>query len=109
MRTFCLPAGRTPPGRHIDPEHGPRAADYAAWLRRKGYFELDDAAFALLHEACWGHSDGLVEAAPTIQVCWDSDRLDLSRVGISYLCADERRKPERIAAAMAWSGEWREA
>lgn len=95
----------------LDPEHGPRAADYATWLRRKGHFELEDAAFALLREACSGHSDGLVEAAPTVQACWDSDRLDLGRVGITpvarYLCTDEARSPERIVAAMAWSREWR--
>src|SRR5690606_19384710 len=45
-----------------DPEHGPRAADYAAWLRGKGYFELEDAAFALLREAGAGHSNGRLEA-----------------------------------------------
>lgn len=93
-----------------DPEHGPRAADYAGWLRRKGYFELEDAAFALLREACAGHSDGHLEADPTVQACWDSDRLDLGRVGITpmanRLCTAAARDPARISAAVAWSEQW---
>ena len=28
------------------------------------------------------HSDGAVDSDPTIQTCWDADRLDLGRVGI---------------------------
>ena len=91
----------------MDPEHGARAADYAAWLRRKGYFELEETAFALLHQACSGHSEGRVHAHLTVQVCWDSDRLDLARVGMTpaarYLCTDVAKEPERIAAAVEWS------
>ena len=94
----------------VDPGHGLRAADYAIWLRRKGHFELEDTAFALLRTACIGHSDGHVEADVTVQACWDSDRLDLGRVGITpmarYLCTEAARNPARIAAAVAWSGKW---
>ena len=94
----------------MDPEHGPRAADYAVWLRRKGFFELEDGAFALLREACSGHSDGHVQADRTVQAGWDSDRLDLARVGITpvarYLCTDVAKEPARIAAAAEWSRKW---
>ncbi len=54
----------------VDDGHGERGADLAAELRQ------------LLYEACAAHTDGLTEADVTIQVCWDSDRLDLGRVGI---------------------------
>ena len=54
----------------MDDGHGERGADLAAELRQ------------LLYEACAAHTDGLTEADVTIQVCWDSDRLDLGRAGI---------------------------
>ena len=63
-----------------DDGHGERGADLAADLRH--LFTLSDADFDLLYEACAAHTDGLTEADVTIQVCWDSDRLDLGRVGI---------------------------
>lgn len=92
---------------HIDPEHGPRAAEYAAELRERGFFDLDDAALRLLQTACAGHSDGHLQADVTVQVCWDSDRLDLGRVGIRpdprYLCTAAAKEPDRIERAVAWS------
>ena len=63
-----------------DDGHGERGADLAAELRH--LFTLSDADFDLLYEACARHTDGLVEGDITIQTCWDSDRLDLGRVGI---------------------------
>ena len=64
-----------------DDGHGERGADLAAELRGS-LFDLPDADFDLLYEACVAHTDGMTEADITIQVCWDSDRLDLGRVGI---------------------------
>lgn len=46
-------------------------------------FELDDERFALLEEAIALHADGEVTEDPTIGTCWDADRLDLLRVGIT--------------------------
>lgn len=90
-----------------DPDHGARAAEYAAWLRGKGYFELDDSAFALLQQACIGHSLGETRADATIQACWDSDRLDLGRVGIRpdprYLCTAMAQHPGYLERAYRWS------
>lgn len=65
----------------VDDDHGRRGADLAAELRGDE-FDLPDNDFELLYEACARHTDGLVEADPTVQVCWDADRLDLGRVGI---------------------------
>jgi uncharacterized protein len=56
---------------------------------------LDDSQFTLLYEACRLHTDGHTDAAPTVQACWDADRLDLGRVGITpaphRLCTDAAR------------------
>jgi len=68
----------------IDKGHGARGAEYARVLRGE-FFEIDDVAFDLLSKACAGHTLGLRQADLTIQVCWDSDRLDLGRAGIPPL------------------------
>lgn len=90
-----------------DPEHGPRAAEYADWLWHKGWIDLEPAAMQLLIQACEEHSDGHVDADPVVQVCWDADRLDLGRVGIRpdarYLCTDAAKDPNRIERAWRWS------
>ena len=71
-----------------DPEHGLRGAELAEELRAD--LPIDDAQFDLLAEACIHHTEGLTDADPTVQTCWDADRLDLWRVGIeprrSRLC-----------------------
>ena len=90
-----------------DPQHGPRAAEYAAWARKRGLFELDDAAFELLKIACIGHSDGHTQAYVSVQVCWDADRLDLGRVGIypdsRRLCTSPAKHAGVIERAWHWS------
>jgi len=65
-----------------DPGHGARGAELAAELRG-ALFELSDEAFHLLRRACEGHTDELHSEDPTIGTCWDADRLDLGRVGIT--------------------------
>ena len=67
---------------HRDHGHGSRGADLAHTLRNKE-FELDDARFDLLVEACEGHTDLTHHNHPTIGTRWDADRLDLPRVGIT--------------------------
>ena len=90
-----------------DPQHGPRAAEYAAWARKHGLFELDDAAFEPLKIACIGHSDGHTQADVSVQVCWDADRLDLGRVGIypdsRRLCTSPAKHAGVIERAWHWS------
>lgn len=61
--------------------HGQRGADLAVELRG-ALFDLSDADFALLYQACAEHTDGLTEGDVTVQTCWDADRLDLGRVGM---------------------------
>jgi uncharacterized protein len=85
-----------------DPEHGPRAAEFARGLRGR-LFDLGDHEFGLLHRACHGHTHERTHPDVTIQTCWDADRLDLGRVGItphpSRLCTEVARRPETIAWA----------
>jgi len=92
-----------------DPEHGERAAAFAADLRGE-LFEITDAQLALLQEACRGHSDGHREAHVTVQTCWDADRLDLSRVGITpdpeLLCTEAARTPAMMRLAEDRADRW---
>lgn len=78
---------------HHDRDHGRRGSELARSMR--DLLNLDDVAFALLTKACDLHTDGLTEADITIQACWDSDRLDLGRVGTipkpNRLCTDAAR------------------
>jgi len=89
----------------IDRGHGSRAADFAVRLRRQGAMaELDGTAFEQLCEAMRLHSDGHTENEPAIRACWDADRLDLGRVGITpqprYLCTDHGKAQSTIAYAL---------
>jgi uncharacterized protein len=85
-----------------DPQHGLRGAKFAASLRGDA-FHLSDSDFKLLYTACAEHTGGKTEADITIQTCWDSDRLDLGRVGIKprlrYLCTEAAKQPDMISWA----------
>jgi uncharacterized protein len=84
---------------HWDPEHGPRAAAYALELRGV-LFDLPDPAVGLLRRACAGHTHERIHPNVTIQTCWDADRLDLGRVGITphpkRLCTEAAKRAETI-------------
>jgi uncharacterized protein len=88
-----------------DTGHGSRAADLALSLRGR-VFEIDDRGFELLAHACETHSDGLMEGDPTLQACWDADRLDLWRV---YIDVDPKRLATSVAREPATfdSAKWR--
>ena len=87
-----------------DDGHGERGGDFARTLRGT-LVHLDDHRFELLYEACRFHTDGLTEGNPTLQACWDADRLDLGRVGITprpeRLCTDAGRNLLKWANARA--------
>jgi uncharacterized protein len=65
-----------------DPQHGARAADYAAQLHGE-YFVLPNEELELLQYALTHHAKGMLSNDVTIGTCWDADRLDLGRVGIA--------------------------
>ena len=85
-----------------DPDHGPRAAEFAVTVRGL-LFELSDREFRLLHRACAGHTHERTHPNITIQTCWDADRLDLGRVGMTpdpnLLCTDAAKQPELLSWA----------
>jgi len=86
-----------------DPDHGPRAALLAREMRGV-FFDLADGRFDLLIQACEQHTRGRTDACSTVMACWDADRLDLGRVGITpdpaRLCTDSARSSEIIAWAL---------
>lgn len=79
--------------------HGKRGADFALELRGR-LFELRGAEFELLYRACQFHTGGRSDPDVTVLTCWDADRLDLGRVGITpnplYLCTPTARDPDVI-------------
>ncbi len=87
----------------IDPGHGRRGGEFAGTLHNRGSLGLSSAQFSLLQYSCEHHTDGLVDADPTVQTCWDADRLDLGRVGITpeprYLGTAAAKDPVMVAWA----------
>ena len=79
-----------------DPDHGRRGADLA--LRLGPRLGLTPAQLAQLAFACAHHADGLTEGDVTVRTCWDADRLDLWRVGLTpqrgLLCTEAARAAE---------------
>ena len=78
-----------------DPQHGPRAADFAQSLNGT-FFTLEGPTMDTLLMAIRDHTAGYVHEDLTISVCWDADRLELPRVGIpthpDYLGTEAAKK-----------------
>ena len=66
----------------IDLEHGPRAADFIGTVRDTLLKDVCDKDIHLLKEACRLHTIEDRTGNPTIDACFDADRLDLGRIGI---------------------------
>jgi uncharacterized protein len=79
-----------------DEGHGLRGGELARSLRGE-LIHLDDDRFDLLFEACRLHTDGLTAGDRTLLACWDADRLDLGRVGIT---PDRRRLGTRAGRSL---------
>jgi uncharacterized protein len=86
-----------------DPLHGHRAAEFSAALNGR-FFDLSASQLDRLTFAMIGHSDGRMALDATVQCCWDADRLDLGRVGITPSAALlSREAAERIEYALRLS------
>ena len=66
----------------IDPGHGKRGVEFAKKFRNE-LFEISDEQFDCLYNACKLHTRQIHTKDVTMGVCWDSDRLDLGRIGMS--------------------------
>jgi len=73
-----------------DAEHGPRGAEFAKLCRDQKLFGLEDERFDKLYKACQMHTKVPRTGDPTIDTCFDADRLDLGRVGFKL-------NPEKMA------------
>jgi uncharacterized protein len=102
---FLHDARRVDDGRDV--HHGLKSAALAVELNGR-FFSLSDDELDLLTCACRDHSAGYLDADITVQTCWDADRLDLGRVGITpdpdRLCTSEAR--DHIAVAFKRSRHW---
>jgi uncharacterized protein len=65
-----------------DLQHGPRAADRLSQIP-EDIAVLNEPQLYLLDRAIRYHTEGNTSNDPTIGACWDADRLDLGRVGIT--------------------------
>lgn len=65
-----------------DEEHGPKAAVLIDQIRDSVLSFLNDKQIGMLKDACTFHTTCHRTGNPTIDACFDSDRLDLGRVGI---------------------------
>lgn len=65
-----------------DPGHGHRAALLIDRIRHEYLAELNDTEIDVLKQACRQHSETHKTGNPTIDICFDADRLDLPRLGI---------------------------
>lgn len=74
----------------FDLEHGPRAARWIDTIRDSYLAEVPDDEIELLKEACRLHTKERMTGNPTIDACFDADRLDLWRIGVTP-------DPERLA------------
>lgn len=66
-----------------DKQHGPRAAKMIVGLRNTLLKDLTDHQFEMLQTAIRLHTTTHHTGNPTIDACFDADRLDLGRVGIT--------------------------
>ena len=64
-----------------DQDHGKKAADYISEIRNTYLSDLTDSQIQILKTACELHTTTHKTDDPTVNICFDADRLDLLRVG----------------------------
>ena len=66
-----------------DLEHGPRGAEFAKECFEQHRFDITQEQFDQLYHACMFHTIEPRSGDATIDTCYDADRLDLGRVGMT--------------------------
>lgn len=79
-------------------EHGPAAAKFIGKIRKTYLKELSDEQIRLLKLACKYHTSRRKTDDLTINICFDADRLDLPRVGIT---PEVRRMASEVGRELA--------
>ncbi len=96
---------------NVDDGHGKRGAILAAQLKGR-FFDATDREMDLLTFACDFHSDSLKSKDATVLTCWDSDRLDLGRVGMTvnprFLGTDAARREVNLRRSNVRALSWRD-
>lgn len=82
-----------------DPDHGRRSGEYVRELFKDGVLAITPKERDLLITACAFHNEGHTSKNPTLGVCWDADRLDLPRVGIT---PDKKYLSTRAGKRLMW-------
>ena len=87
-----------------DLDHGERAAEFIDTLQGS-VLHLSDSDLEVLKEACVYHSHPSCRGNITMKTCYDADRLDLGRHGVSiipdlrYLCTEAAQDPDMMDRA----------
>ena len=80
-----------------DLEHGPRASKFIKTIKTE--IPLNEEQLNNLCMACSSHTHGKKAQNETVATCWDADRLDIGRVGITpnenYLTNEEAKRIAR--------------
>lgn len=66
-------------------------------------FDVTDHEFILLYRACEGHTHERTHPDLTIKTCWDSDQLDLGRVGITPHPSKHCTEAARSKKMLQWA------
>ena len=98
IRLFALLHDSRREDEHEDPLHGFHAAKFTWDLYEKKILSISRPQLETLMYACENHSDPHAKSDDlTIQICWDSDRLDLVRLDIipdsRYLYTNKAKQP----------------
>jgi len=68
---------------YTDPDHGARGGILASEFHASGRLPIADEQLQVLIFACTHHTDSILHDDTTVQCCWDGDRLDLTRIGVT--------------------------
>jgi uncharacterized protein len=93
----------------LDLFHGVRAERLIREVLQPNFLHLPEEDAKMLEFAVQRHTFGMTRADPTVMTCWDSDRLDLGRVGIKphpgRLCTDAAKETKMIQRA--YEASWK--
>ena len=96
IRLFAYLHDKCRLGNHNDWKHGERAADMLYTIRNTLLKDLISEEFHLLEKACRFHTTMHKTGNPTIDICFDADRLDLGRVVLNLIPQKWQQKEVNI-------------